>query len=295
MLAKQAYIVAMNKLSNEERAKVVNCLIEGCSLRSTVRLTGVAKKTVSRILVEVGEACAAYHDKIMRNLPCKVIQVDEVWSFTYAKQANIPEHLQGQDGIGDTWTWIAIDADTKLIPCWHVGLRDAAAAYAFIHDLKGRLANRVQLTSDGHRPYLLAVEDAFGADIDFSMLIKIYGRETGEGESRYSPPVCIGARRRKIIGNPDRNLISTSFVERQNLTLRMTNRRFTRLTNAFSKKIENHKHMMAIYAMNYNFCRIHQTLRVTPAMEAGLTDHVWDLMELVALTENESKNLKMAA
>jgi IS1 family transposase len=275
----------MNRLSVAGRAKVVNCLIEGCTLRSTVRLTGVAKKTVSRILVEVGEACAAYHNKIMRNLPCKVIQVDEVWSFTYCKQANIPPELEGQDGIGDTWTWIAIDADTKLIPSWHVGLRDAAAAYTFIHDLKGRLANRVQLTSDGHRPYLLAVEDAFGADIDFSMLIKIYGRETGKGESRYSPPVCIGARRRKIIGNPDRNLISTSFVERQNLTLRMTNRRFTRLTNAFSKKIANHKHMMAIYAMNYNFCRIHQTLRCTPAMEAGITDHVWSLEEIANLCE----------
>jgi IS1 family transposase len=273
----------MNRLSTEERAKVVNCLVEGCSLRSTVRLTGVAKKTVSRILVEVGEACTAYHDRIMRNLPCKVIQVDEVWSFTYCKQMNIPEHLRGQDGIGDTWTWIAIDADSKLIPSWHVGLRDSTAAYNFIHDLKGRLANRVQLTSDGHRPYLQAVEDAFGTEIDFSMLVKLYGRETGKGETRYSPPVCIGARRRKIIGNPDRNLISTSFVERQNLTLRMTNRRFTRLTNAFSKKVENHKHMMAIYTMNYNFCRIHQTLRVTPAMEAGIADHVWTLEEIAEL------------
>jgi IS1 family transposase len=275
----------MNRLSTEERAKVVNCLIEGCSLRSTVRLTGVAKKTVSRILVEVGEACAAYHNKIMRNLPCKTIQVDEVWSFTYCKEANIPEQLRGQDGIGDTWTWIAIDADSKLIPSWHVGLRDTPSAYSFIHDLKGRLANRVQLTSDGHKPYLIAVEDAFGADIDYSMLVKIYGRETGKGETRYSPPVCIGARRRKIIGNPDRNLISTSFIERQNLTLRMTNRRFTRLTNAFSKKIENHKHMMAIYTMNYNFCRIHQTLRVTPAMEAGISNHIWTLEEIVDLMD----------
>jgi IS1 family transposase len=280
----------MNRLSTTERAKVIGCIIEGCSLRSTVRLTGVAKKTVSRILVEVGEACAAFHDKIMRNLSCKVIQVDEVWSFTYCKQANIPEHLQGQDGVGDTWTWIAIDADSKLIPSWHVGLRDANAAYAFIHDLKGRLANRIQLTSDGHRPYLCAVEDAFGADIDYSMLVKLYGRETGKGETRYSPPVCIGARRRKVIGNPDRNLISTSFIERQNLTLRMTNRRFTRLTNAFSKKIENHKHMMAIYTMNYNFCRIHQTLRVTPAMEAGISDHVWTLEEIADLIECQLTN-----
>lgn len=275
----------MNRLSTAERARVINYLIEGCSLRSTMRLTGVAKKTVSRILVETGEACAAYHDKIMRNLPCKVIQVDEIWSFTYAKQANIPERLQGQDGIGDTWTWVAIDADTKLIPSWHVGKRDAGDAYIFINDLKDRLASRVQLTSDGHKPYLQAVEDAFGADIDFSILIKMYGRETGKGETRYSPPVCIGARRRKIIGNPDRRLISTSFVERQNLTLRMTNRRFTRLTNAFSKKIENHKHMMAIYAMNYNFCRIHQTLRVTPAMEAGISSHVWSLEEISGLLD----------
>jgi IS1 family transposase len=280
----------MNRLKIEDRARIVNCLVEGCSMRSTARLTGAAKKTVERILVEVGEACAAYHDSVMRNLPCKVIQVDEVWSFTYCKQANIPEHLQGQGGVGDTWTWIAIDADTKLIPSWHVGLRDASAAYRFIHDLKGRLANRVQLTSDGHRPYLHAVEDAFGSEIDFSMLIKMYGRETGEGESRYSPPVCIGARRRKIIGNPDRNLISTSFVERQNLTLRMSNRRFTRLMNGFSKKIENHEHMIAIHMMHYNFCRIHQTLRVTPAMEAGIADHVWNLEEIVSLCEQPVNN-----
>jgi IS1 family transposase len=248
-------------------------------------MTGVAKKTVSRILVEVGEACAAYHDKIMRNLPCKVIQVDEVWSFTYCKQANIPPTLREQNGIGDTWTWIAIDADSKLIPSWHVGKRDSQDAYWFIHDLQSRLSHRVQLTSDGHRPYLEAVSDAFGSEIDYSMLIKMYGRETGKGETRYSPPVCIGARRRKIIGNPDRNLISTSFVERQNLTLRMTNRRFTRLTNAFSKKVENHKHMMALYVMNYNFCRIHQTLRCTPAVEAGITDHVLSLEEIAELCE----------
>jgi IS1 family transposase len=271
----------MNRLKIEERARIVNCLVEGCSMRSTARLTGAAKKTVSRILVEVGEACAAYSDKIMRNLPCKVLQVDEIWTFTYCKERNIPQQLKGANGIGDTWTWVAIDAASKLIPSWHVGKRDASDAYWFIHDLKGRLANRVQLTSDGHRPYLHAVESAFGSEIDYSMLIKMYGRETGKGEARYSPPVCIGARRRKIIGNPDRNLISTSFVERQNLTLRMGNRRFTRLTNGFSKKIENHKHMIAIHMMHYNFCRIHQTLRVTPAMEAGIADHVWSVEEIV--------------
>jgi IS1 family transposase len=264
----------MNKLSIEERAKVVSCLIEGCSLRSTVRMTGVAKKTVSRIQVEVGEACAAYSDRVMRNLPCKVLQVDEVWSFTYCKQTNIPEHLQGVDGIGDTWTWIALDSETKLIPAWHVGKRDITDAHLFIHDLKNRLASRVQLTSDGHRAYLTAVEDAFGADVDYAMLVKLYGRERPDGESRYSPPCCIGTRKRRIIGNPTRSLISTSYIERQNLTLRMNNRRFTRLTNGYSKKLQNHKWSCALHFFHYNFCRIHHTLRVTPAMEAGLTDHV---------------------
>jgi IS1 family transposase len=273
----------MNKLSAAERAKVIGCLIEGCSLRSTVRLTGVAKKTVSRILVEVGQVCAAYSDKIMRNLPCKVLQVDEIWTFTYCKEGNIPKHLLGQDGIGDTWTWVAIDANSKLIPCWRVGRRDIEDAYTFIHDLKDRLANRVQLTSDGHTVYLQAVKTAFGRDIDFAQLFKIYGREVLPGESRLSPPRCLGTRKRKIIGNPDRSLVSTSFVERQNLTLRMGNRRFTRLTNAFSKKVENHKHSCALHFFHYNFCRIHQTLRVTPAMEAGITDHVWSLEEIVGL------------
>lgn len=275
----------MNKLTTAERAKIINCLVEGCSLRATQRMTGFAKKTVARLQVEIGEACAAYSDKIMRNLSCKVLQVDEVWAFTYCKQANIPEHLQGQDGVGDTWTWIAIDADTKLIPSWHVGKRDAGDAYIFIQDLKDRLASRVQLTSDGHRPYLQAVEDAFGADIDFAQLVKIYGKEIPQGQVRYSPPTCIGTRRRKIIGSPDRRLVSTSYVERQNLTLRMSSRRFTRLTNGFSKKIENHKHACALHFFHYNFCRIHQTLRVTPAMESGISNHVWSLEEIANLLE----------
>jgi IS1 family transposase len=224
-------------------------------------------------------------DNAVRHLNCKLLQVDEVWSFTYAKQKNLPEHLQGSDEVGDTWTWIAIDADTKLIPCWHVGKRGAADAYKFINDLAERLASRVQLTSDGHKAYVEAVEGAFGSEIDYAQLVKMYGNERTMGEVRYSPPVCTGARRVRVSGSPVRSLVSSSHVERQNLTLRMSNRRFTRLTNAFSKKLDNHKHHAAIHFMHYNFCRIHQTLRVTPAMEAGITDHVWTLEEVVALTE----------
>jgi IS1 family transposase len=233
-------------------------------------------------MADVGKACAAYHDKIMRNLSCKVIQLDEVWSFTYCKQANIPEQFKDAKDIGDTWTWIAIDADTKLIPGWFVGDRGLGSASQFVHDLKSRLSNRVQLTTDGHRPYLEAVESAFGSEIDYAMLIKLFGKQHGF-ETRYSPPQCIGTRKRRIKGKPERKLISTSFVERQNLTLRMNNRRFTRLTNAFSKTLSNHKHSLAIYFMHYNFCRIHQTLRVTPAMEASIADHVWSAEEIAAL------------
>jgi IS1 family transposase len=274
----------MNVLETDKRAQILNCLVEGCSMRSTQRLTGVAKKTVERLLVSAGTACLAYMDKVMVNLPCKILQVDELWSFTQCKQANVPEELKGEVGIGDTWTWIAMDSKSKLIPCFHVGKRDATDAYQFISNLAPRLAGRVQLTSDGLKAYVQAVEDNFGADIDFAQLVKLYGNSNSPvTEARYSPPVCTGTRRRKIIGNPNRALISTSHIERQNLTVRMSNRRFTRLTNAFSKKIENHKHHAAISFMHYNFCRIHQTLRVTPAMEAGLTDHVWSLKEVAGL------------
>jgi IS1 family transposase len=274
----------MNILATDKRAMILNCLVEGNSMRSTTRLTGTAKKTVERMLVSAGEACADFMDKTMRNLPCKILQVDEVWSFTYSKQANVPESMKGQRGVGDTWTWIALDSKTKLIPCFHVGKRDATDAYQFINDLAGRLASRVQLTSDGHTAYLQAVEDAFGAEIDYAQLIKLYGNENRPvQEARYSPPPCIGSRKKRIAGNPVRDSVSTSHIERQNLTVRMSNRRFTRLTNAFSKKIENHCHMLAIHFMHYNFCRIHQTLRVTPAMEAGISDHVWSLEEIVAL------------
>lgn len=277
----------MNILASDKRAQILNCLVEGCSMRSTSRLTGAAKKTVERMLVSAGNACAAYMDKTMRGLHCKLLQVDEVWSFTYAKQKNVPKQLKGSNEVGDTWTWIAIDAQSKLIPCWHVGKRTAADAYQFINDLAERLNSRVQLTSDGLKAYVEAIEGAFGSEIDYAQLVKLYGNEHATGEVRYSPPVCTGARKKRIVGNPIRANVSTSHVERQNLTLRMSNRRFTRLTNAFSKKLENHKHHAAIHFMHYNFCRIHQTLRVTPAMEAGITDHVWTLEEVVALINQD--------
>jgi IS1 family transposase len=246
-------------------------------------MTGFAKKTVARLQVEIGEACAGFHDRIMRNLSCKLLQVDEVWSFTYCKAKRIPEHLRDSVDIGDTWTWVALDSQSKLVPAWHVGKRNAEDAYWFVHDLKGRLKHRVQLTSDGHKPYLAAVEDAFGCEIDYAMLVKLYGNEPLQPETRYSPPVCIGTRKTRIAGSPAVNLISTSHVERQNLTIRMQSRRFTRLTNGFSKKLENHKHAVALHFMHYNFCRIHQTLRCTPAMEAGISDHVWSLEEIACL------------
>jgi len=277
----------MNILDTDKRAQILNCLAEGCSMRSTARLTGVAKKTVERMLVSAGRACATYQDKAMRNLPCKLLQVDEVWSFTYAKEKNVPAHLQGRKDVGDTWTWIAIDAKSKLVPCWHVGKRDAFDANVFIKDLATRLASRVQLTSDGLRAYVEAVEGAFGSEIDYAQLIKLYGNENSGCEVRYSPPACIGARKTRVSGKPVTRHVSTSFVERQNLTLRMGNRRFTRLTNGFSKKLENHKHAAAIHFMHYNFCRIHTTLRVTPAMEAGITDHVWTMEQVVNLTNQD--------
>jgi IS1 family transposase len=271
----------MNKLSTEDRTRVVACLVEGNSIRATARMTCVARNTVNKLLVDLGTACLEYQEKTLVNLPCKKIQCDEIWSFVGAKEKNASEEKRKQ-GWGDIWTWIALDADTKLIPCWFVRERDSSAAYHFIHNLAGRLATRVQLTTDGHRPYLNAVEDAFGAEIDYAMLVKIYG--PSQEEVRYSPAECIGARKETVSGAPDPRHVSTSHVERQNLTLRMQNRRFTRLTNAFSKKVENHEHSIAIHYMYYNFARIHQPLRVTPAMEAGIADHVWSLAEILALS-----------
>ena len=274
-------MVIMNKLSTAKRVAVVSALVEGCSIRATVRMTGVAKNTVVKLLVELGAACTKYQDETLRNLPCKRLQCDEIWSFVGGKDKNISQEKKEQ-GLGSVWTWTALDADTKLIATWLVGSRDAGSAYEFMQDVAGRLRGRVQLTTDGHKPYLNAVEDSFGADIDYAVLQKIYGSEPTD-EKRYSPAVCLGCKVENVTGNPDPKHISTSYVERQNLTMRMSMRRFTRLTNAFSKKVENHAAAVALYFMYYNFGRVHQTLRVTPAMEAGLADHVWEIEELVAL------------
>jgi IS1 family transposase len=279
----------MNKLTTAKRAQVIRCLVDGNGIRATVRITGVAKDTVTKLLVDLGEVCSAYQDRVMRDLPCKRIQLDEIWAFCYAKEKNVPEEKKGQPGYGDLWTWVAIDADTKLVPAWLVGGRDSEYAHAFVMDLRKRLANRVQLTSDGHKPYLEAVEQAFGADVDYAMLVKLYGG-SGEGEAgtaqrKYSPGECVGTRKSTVAGSPDPEHVSTSFAERQNLTMRMAMRRFTRLTNAFSKKLSNHEASVALHFMNYNFCRIHQTLRVTPAMAAGVTDRLWEIENIVVLLD----------
>jgi IS1 family transposase len=275
----------MNRLTTQRRAQVIAALVEGNSIRSTVRMTGAAKNTVAKLLVDLGTACKQYQDERLRNLKCRLIQCDEIWSFCYCKEKTLPDEKRGTLGVGDVWTWVAIDADSKLAVNWLVGKRSAAFAEAFINDLSTRLAHRVQLTTDGHRAYLAAVEGAFGAGIDYAMLIKLYGTdESGAAdERRYSPAKCVGCERGKISGNPDSRFISTSFIERQNLTMRMSMRRFTRLTNAFSKKIENLEHAVNLHYMYYNFARVHQTLRVTPAMEAGISNHIWSLEEIVNL------------
>jgi len=273
----------MNKLSIERRARILGCLVEGNSLRATARMTDSAKNTVVKLLVDIGKACAEYQNENLRNLSCKRLQCDEIWSFCYAKDKNVPKDKRGQFGYGDVWTWTAICADTKLVPSYLVGNRDLETAKIFISDLASRLIHRVQLTTDGQRQYLQAVDGAFGSDIDYAMLQKIYGEITPEGQRKYSPAECIGCKPEIIMGNPDKKHISTSYIERQNLTMRMSMRRFTRLTNAFSKKIENLAHAVSLHFMYYNFARIHRTLRVTPAMEAGVSDHVWSLEEIAGL------------
>jgi IS1 family transposase len=275
----------VNQLNSQKRSQVIAALVEGNSIRATVRMTGVAKNTVVKLLAEIGEACESYQNRVLRNLSCKRIQCDEIWSFCYGKDKNLPKDKQGKFGFGSVWTWVAIDADTKLVPCWRIGDRNAWAAQNFMYDLAKRLANRVQLTTDGHRVYLTAVELAFGTEVDYAMLVKMFGNDPRGEEVRYSPAECIGCRVIPIIGNPKAKHISTSFAERQNLTMRMQMRRFTRLTNAFSKKVDNLRHAVALHFMHYNFCRVHQTLRVTPAMEAGIADHVWSIEEVVALLD----------
>ncbi len=278
-------MVSMNKLSTHRRTQIVAALVEGNSIRATCRMTGAAKNTVVKLLVDLGTACEVYQDRVMRNLPCQRLQCDEIWSFCYAKEKNVaPEHA-GEFGYGDVWTWTAIDADTKLVPTWYVGKRTAEDAHEFMQDLAGRLANRVQLTTDGHRAYLTAVDAAFGTNIDYAMLIKLYGPDP-EGEKRYSPATCIGTDTAIVSGDPDPWHISTSYAERQNLTMRMSMRRFTRLTNAFSKKVENLMHAVSLHFMHYNFARVHKTLKTTPAVAAGITDHVWSLEEIVALLDS---------
>lgn len=277
---------SMNKLPLEKRVLIIGLLVEGSSLRAASRLSGCSINTVTKLLVDVGTACQAYHDEHVRGLKCQRIQCDEIWSFVYSKQANIPEHLRGKEGVGTVWTWVAIDADTKLSVSWLVGGRDAEYAQAFMQDVASRITGRVQVTTDAWNAYLDAVENAFGANADYAQLVKLYGEAPDKGDERkYSPGECIGTRKRRIEGRPDKRHISTSHIERQNLTMRMHMRRFTRLTNAFSKKVGNHALAIALHFMFYNFVRIHKSLRVSPAMAAGVTDRLWEIADLVRLAD----------
>jgi IS1 family transposase len=274
----------MNKLPADKRIQILGLMVEGVSIRAISRLTGASKNTIVKFLREAGEACLRYQDDNLRNLTCKRVQVDEIWSFVGMKQKNVPAARKGEFGVGDVWTWTAIDAHTKLVVSWLLGDRSGESAEMFIGDLAGRLANRIQLTSDGYGAYLEAVEGAFGADVDYAQLVKLYG-EAPDAQKRYSPAECVGCKRESINGSPDPEHISTSYAERQNLTMRMSMRRFTRLTNGFSKDVANHQHALAIYFMNYNFARIHQTLRVSPAMAAGVTGKLWELADIVAMID----------
>jgi len=275
---------SMNRLGIKTRAQILHLLVEGNSLRATARIADVSRNTVDKLLNDVGSACLDYQDEHLRDLECKRVQCDEIWSFCYSKQKNVPEDKKGQFGYGDVWTWVGICADSKIVPCWFVGSRDADAANEFMLNLAGRFKHRVQLTTDGHRAYLEAVKGAFGSDIDYAMLVKTYGQAKPQ-ETRYSPSEFVCATKRKITGKPDKAEVSTSYIERQNLTMRMSMRRFTRLTNGFSKKVENHCHAISLHYMYYNFGRIHKFLRITPAMAAGVSGHVWSLEEIADLAQ----------
>jgi IS1 family transposase len=275
----------MNKLTSEDRARILHLLCEGQSIRAITRLTGASKNTVAKLLCDAGRACMAYHDANVRDVKAKRIQVDEIWSFIYAKQKNVSAAKAAPEGAGDVWTWTAIDADSKLIVSYFVGGRDGECAMWFMDDLASRLANRVQLTSDGHKAYLEAVEGAFGCDVDYAIINKIYGTVPEAAKGRYSPAVCLGAKKERIEGKPDPAHVSTSYVERNNKTMRMHMRRFTRLTDGFSKKVENHAYAVALHMMYYNFVRVHSTLRMSPAMAAGVASRLWEVSDIVALIE----------
>jgi len=284
----------MNKLNSTTRTQVVGCLIEGCSIRSTVRLTGVSKKCIMRLLSEVGSVCADYQDRVLRNLKSRRIQLDELWGFLYCKDKNVTPAIAAKyPCAGDVWLWSAIDADSKLILAWTLGERKATTARHFVDDVAQRLTSRIQLTTDGHKVYLNAVEDVFGAEIDYAMLVKNY--ESTQKETRYGPAKCVSCESKVITGNPDPKHISTSYVERHNWTVRTSMRRYTRLSNGFSRKIENHTAAIALNYFAYNFIQIHRTLRTSPAMAAGVTDHLWSVADLVALWESEERRLERAA
>ncbi len=280
----------MNRLTTEKRAQILACLVEGNSIRATVRMTGAAKNTITKLLAEVGQACADYQDQALRDLPCRVVEADEIWSYCYSKQKNVPEQFKGTPGYGDVWTFTAVCADTKLVPSWLVGERTADDADVFLRDLAGRMEGRIQLSTDGHSMYLSTVGPAFKQQIDYAQLQKIYAADPKDGRGKYSPAICTGTQTKVLKGDPDPDRISTSYVERQNLTMRMGMRRFTRLTNAFSKKVENLASAVSLHFMFYNFARPHKTLSkgtypTTPAMAAGIADHVWTLEEIAALLD----------
>lgn len=282
----------MNRVSRDQRIRILHMLLEGMSLRAASRLADVSFNTVLRLFADAGQACGEYQDRTLRNLKCKRLQLDEIWCFVYAKAKNVPSAKNAPPSAGDAWTWVAIDADTKLVPSWHIGPRDGEVAAVFARDVASRLTGRVQVTTDGLRAYLEAIESAFGGDVDYAVLQKIYG-PSPEGQRRYSPAECVGIQEHVVEGNPDPAHISTSYIERQNLTMRMSIRRFTRLTNAFSKKLENHALSVALHYMHYNFVRIHKTLRVTPAMAAGVTDRLWNVGDIVDVLEKWERQQQM--
>lgn len=289
-------LVSMNKLSREKRALIIRCFTEGMGVNATARMADVSKNTVLKLLADLGPVCAAYQRAAFKNLHCKRVQADEIWGFCHAKAKNVPLKHQGEWGFGDVWTWIAICADSRLVPCWLVAPRDGASAHEFMTDLASRLAHRIQLTTDGLKVYLDAVDGAFGADIDYAMLVKLYGEPTGNtSERKYSPSECCGSRKDVICGRPDSRHVATSYSERLNLELRTKNRRLTRLTNGFSRKVVNLEHSLAVGFMVYNFVRIHGSLKVTPAQEAKVTDRLWSYEDVIALLDQAEATGELAA